>query len=80
MSASKDRLTDRQIKDVVRFIRTEVQKQRVVQAFALRRFAKAARANYNLIDFAPVAQLDRVSGFEPEGRRFESCRVYHYYQ
>ncbi len=26
---------------------------------------------------APVAQLDRVSDFESEGRKFESCRVYH---
>ena len=26
---------------------------------------------------APVAQLDRVSGFEPEGCRFESCRARH---
>ena len=24
---------------------------------------------------APVAQLDRVSGYEPEGREFESCRA-----
>ena len=24
---------------------------------------------------APVAQLDRVSGFEPEGREFESLRA-----
>ena len=24
--------------------------------------------------YAPVAQLDRVSGFEPGGRRFESCQ------
>jgi hypothetical protein len=24
---------------------------------------------------APVAQLDSASGFEPEGCRFESCRV-----
>ena len=24
---------------------------------------------------APVVQLDRISGFEPEGCRFESCRV-----
>ena len=24
---------------------------------------------------APVAQLDRVSGYEPEGRRFESFRA-----
>jgi hypothetical protein len=26
---------------------------------------------------APVAQLDRVSGYEPEGRAFESLRVHH---
>jgi hypothetical protein len=26
--------------------------------------------------FAPVAQLDRASGFEPEGWGFESLRVY----
>ena len=27
---------------------------------------------------APVAQLDRVSGYEPEGRRFESFRAHHF--
>ena len=27
---------------------------------------------------APVAQLDRVSDFESEGRKFESCRVYQF--
>ena len=26
---------------------------------------------------APVAQRIRALGFEPRGRRFESCRVYH---
>src|SRR3989442_16023502 len=26
---------------------------------------------------APVAQLDRASGFEPAGRRFKSCRAHH---
>ncbi len=26
---------------------------------------------------APVAQLDRVAGFEPVGREFESLRVRH---
>ena len=25
---------------------------------------------------APVAQLDRASGYEPEGRTFESCRAH----
>ena len=28
-------------------------------------------------DSAPVAQLDRVSGYEPEGRAFESLRARH---
>ncbi len=28
-----------------------------------------------LDNFAPVAQLDRVSGFEPGGREFESLRA-----
>ena len=27
---------------------------------------------------APVAQLDRASGFEPEGREFESLRARHF--
>jgi hypothetical protein len=27
---------------------------------------------------APVAQLDRASGFEPEGREFESLRAHHF--
>ena len=27
---------------------------------------------------APVAQLDRVGGFEPLGREFESLRVRHF--
>jgi hypothetical protein len=26
--------------------------------------------------YAPVAQLDRVSGYEPEGREFESLRAH----
>jgi hypothetical protein len=26
---------------------------------------------------APVAQLDRASGYEPEGREFESPRAHH---
>jgi hypothetical protein len=29
---------------------------------------------------APVAQLDRAPGFEPVGRRFESCRARHVIQ
>src|ERR1700722_2930850 len=27
--------------------------------------------------FAPLAQLDRASGYEPEGREFESLRAHH---
>ena len=30
---------------------------------------------YNRKFFAPLAQLDRASGYEPGGRRFESCRA-----
>jgi hypothetical protein len=29
---------------------------------------------------APVAQLDRASGYEPEGREFESLRARHFSQ
>ena len=28
-------------------------------------------------EYAPVAQLDRASGYEPEGRVFESPRAHH---
>src|SRR2546427_6275681 len=28
---------------------------------------------------APVAQLDRASGFEPAGRRFKSCRAHQFF-
>jgi hypothetical protein len=30
-----------------------------------------------LLSCAPVAQLDRASGYEPEGREFESPRARH---
>ncbi len=29
---------------------------------------------------APLAQLDRASGYEPGGRRFESCRAHQRFQ
>ena len=32
-----------------------------------------------LMNYAPVAQLDRVGGFEPLGREFESLRVRHFF-
>ena len=28
---------------------------------------------------APVAQLDRASGYEPEGREFDSLRAHHFF-
>src|SRR4051794_25465577 len=31
----------------------------------------------SFLQCAPVAQLDRASGYEPEGRMFESCRAHH---
>ncbi|SRR6266403_6406569 len=31
----------------------------------------------NFLYSAPVAQLDRASGYEPEGREFESLRAHH---
>jgi hypothetical protein len=30
-----------------------------------------------ILQCAPVAQLDRVSDYESEGRKFESCRAHH---
>ena len=34
-------------------------------------------ANRTALRTAPVAQLDRVFGYEPKGRAFESLRVRH---
>ena len=36
----------------------------------------SAPACYDPKSRAPVAQLDRATGFEPVGRRFESCRAH----
>ena len=33
--------------------------------------------DHRLLVFAPVAQLDRASGYEPGGRTFESCWAHH---
>ncbi len=35
-------------------------------------------SQFNLFKSAPVAQLDRVLGYEPSGQRFESFRVRHF--
>ena len=37
----------------------------------------ALRASPARVLVAPLAQLDRASGYEPGGRRFESCRAHH---
>src|SRR5215472_10464090 len=35
--------------------------------------------NFSTVPYcAPVAQLDRASGYEPEGREFESLRAHHF--
>src|SRR2546427_589474 len=41
------------------------------------RSAPARRMLHYGLHRAPVAQLDRASGFEPEGREFESLRARH---
>ena len=38
---------------------------------------KIALSLYNAPSHAPVAQLDRVPGYEPGGRAFESLRARH---
>jgi hypothetical protein len=38
------------------------------------------RVVYNFEKRAPLAQLDRASGYEPEGREFESLRAHHSFQ
>ena len=42
---------------------------------ALQRGRRPTRSMYNAGRSAPVAQLDRVLGYEPRGRGFESCRA-----
>ena len=32
-----------------------------------------------ILSFAAVAQLDRVLGYEPRGRGFDSCQPHHYF-
>src|SRR4051812_17078951 len=38
----------------------------------------AVRDQFKQAPEAPLAQLDRASGYEPGGRRFESCRARHF--
>jgi hypothetical protein len=47
---------------------------------AVHSFANFAVIYQLLVSFyydAPLAQLDRASGYEPEGREFESLRAHH---
>ena len=47
--------------------------------FGWQRWLAGSIARPQVVDStdAPLAQLDRASGYEPEGRRFESCRARH---
>ena len=40
-------------------------------------FDQNGNFRYNRKHSAPLAQLDRASGYEPEGREFESLRARH---
>jgi hypothetical protein len=50
------------------------------QGVTKRRDRRAGRSDDRLIEsrYAPVAQLDRVPGYEPGGREFESLQARHY--
>ena len=41
---------------------------------------KKQKRDNKRLNKAPVAQLDRVLGYEPSGREFESLRARHYLQ
>ncbi len=43
-------------------------------------YGRDGRSDVRLIEsrYAPVAQLDRVLGYEPRGREFESLQARHY--
>ena len=56
-----ERLT---IKSLARIIRTPA-------------WIRLLRGGYSVKNSAPVAQLDRVPGYEPGGREFESLRARH---
>jgi hypothetical protein len=39
---------------------------------------KKCQSKSKSLKYAPLAQLDRASGYEPEGREFESLRARHF--
>src|SRR5579864_3458549 len=43
---------------------------------SVRQFVRSVCLRYSC-NLAPLAQLDRASGYEPEGREFESLRAHH---
>ena len=50
--------------------------ERELNGRAQRRCVKtSSRVHVKILPVAPVAQLDRVLGYEPRGRGFESCRA-----
>ena len=63
---------------MVRFVRKEQLKWLTIKSLArIIRTPREARACCG-DDSAPVAQLDRVPGYEPGGREFESLRARHF--
>ncbi len=51
--------------------------ERPALQYCEKRRKNSGRARLANSPFAPVAQLDRASGYEPEGRVFESLRAHH---
>jgi hypothetical protein len=65
--------------EVIETAKHSVQKScRELQPDSLKRFPFRYNRNTFFCHFAPLAQLDRASGYEPEGREFESLRAHHF--
>src|SRR5207237_3036418 len=58
----------------------EVSRRGIPGSRALSGWSRKKRIWYNDSFAAPLAQLDRASGYEPGGRTFESCRARHFPQ
>jgi hypothetical protein len=57
-------------------LRTLTRKEAVIDKAFLSQDLDRPKREVFVIHHAPVAQLDRASGFEPAGRRFNSCRAH----
>ena len=49
----------------------------LLREYGAKSFIEGSNPSLSESTHAPVAQLDRVSGYEPEGREFESLRARH---